>query len=677
LTVLGDASGHLSVISPSIGVLFEISSARSPKSTSAEVTALTSFASERNSIVIVAGYSDGTLLWHTLYEEDHQLGIRNNSEEFPSLSGFIRSETSSAWTVLDAFALHGGKHGVANIAGATVDGHVAWGRIFVGTKKQKIKMYGDTNELHWDTLLTANSDVATSSYTSTSTTSKYGIIAAKAHLKAAEFITYGGDFIWSPFLLKKKTQRQQQPHVLRPPRPCDNWDKYTHTTLESNTIRDTVGFTAVAMEAVSSPMSRIFSVAGGNIELVSIRTGTASGKPTCHVVARRGLQSTAQSNDIGDIHRATPLAPGASSIETMVALPGYILAITMTGELQVYNTSGAFHRPTFSTVLQQPLQELVAEITEKVSNSNTLRGISFWPKRVSWWKYKNRLPFKTELTQNKYRIAAGVSTQFSTSSSLDGLAAIQFSPTIVALYATSFPYTPPRGTEGNPGSTTRIGWLAALQPLLIAVVVGYTMHKAKMGKRQAAAQQFFRSRMMERAAAGGGGLGIDTSSGVGGASFHLGDDDWDAPFPWEERLNGRGGRRAGPSASSSGGGGGGELNSREYRRRFNIDTGLGGRRATNTTKTTTTKSSVAISSGVRNGDRTTRTNIRNGGGTTQMNEEGFRPTRPTVLLPHSTVPHPLVDRAPLPGDTNAGEAVLGDIGSEYSDSQYSDGEIIN
>jgi len=649
LTVFGDASGRLSVISPSTGVQFEISSGSGPKSI-AGVTALTSFASERNSIVIVAGYSDGSLRWHALYEEEHQLGMGNN-EELPSLSGFILSETSSAWTVLDAFALHGGKHGVANIAGATADGQVAWGRIYVGTKKQKFKLYGDKNELHWDNLLIATRDSTTSNHTTTSTTSKDGIIAAKAHLKAAEFVTYGGEIIWSPFLVKKKNQ-QERPHVLRPPRPCDNWDKYS-PTVESNTmseaVRDTIGFTAVAMEAVSSPTSRIFSVVGGNSELVSMRTGTASGKPTCHVIARKGLESIAQNSD-------------KTMIEMLATLPGYVLAVTASGELQVYNTSGAFHRPSFSTVLQQPLQDLVAELAKKVSNSNTIRGSTFWPSSMSWWKYKNPSVFKTGLTRNEYRIAAGLSTQFSTihstssSYSTNGLTAIQFSPTLVALYATSLPYRPPRGTAGNPGSSTRIGWLAALQPILVAGVVGYAMHKAKVGKRQAAAQQYFRSKMMERAAAGGG-LGFN-SSGGGITSSHFEGEDWDIPFPWEERLNGRSGRRGAGTST-----GAGEQRSRDYRRRFNIDTGLGGRRAT-------TKNTVGTFSA---GDRT---KIRNGGASTRWNEEGFRPTRPTI-----PAPHPLVDRAPLPGITSDGAggvaAVLGDIGSEYSDSQCGEGENIH
>ncbi|KAG7670288.1 hypothetical protein Ndes2526B_g00028 [Nannochloris sp. 'desiccata'] len=663
LAVLGDASGLLSVISPSTGVLFEISSASNTKSTGSEVTALTSFASERNSIVIVAGYRDGTLLWHTLYEEEPGLA-GGRKEGLSSLSGSILIETSSAWTVLDALALHGGKHGVANIAGATADGQVAWGRIYVGTKKQKPKINGDTNELHWDSLLTASSDIATSIYTSSPSTSKDGIIAAKAHLKAAEFINCRGEIIWSPFFVKKRNR--DQPHVLQPPRPCDNWNKYNPaqgSKNNSDTVGDVIGFSAVAMEAVSSPMSRIFSVVGGNSEFVSMRTGTALGKPTCHVIARRNFQSISKNNDNVNSNRESH---GPASIESMATLPGYVVAVTTTGELQVYNTSGAFHRPSFSTVLQQPLHDLEAEVAEKVSDSIKKSGSTFWPRSMTWWKYGNPLIFKTGLTKNKYRIAAGVSTQFSSSSSstTSGLVAIQFSPAIVALYATSLPYTPQRGTAGAAGSTTRINWLAALQPLLIAAVVGFVMHKAKVGKKQAAAQQFFRSKMMERAAAGS-----DLGRGVGGASSssHLDDDDWDAPFPWEQRLNARNGRDA--SSSTAFTAVAGELNSREYRRRFKIDTGLGGRRATN--------NAAGILSG--GGDRTIFNTIRTGSGTTPMNEEGFRlPTGPPFpYSSHTTVPPPLIDRAPHPGNTSSGArgvaAVLGDIGSDFSDSQYSDG----
>jgi hypothetical protein len=654
LVVLGDASGRLTVISPSVGILLEIENSSDEHSNSAaEVTALTSFASERGSIVIVAGYSDGTLLWHSLFEEKEQGKIGENKENFlsrsvtsiSSFSGSIISETPSSWTVLDAFALHGGKHGVANIAGATADGFIAWGRIYVGSRK-KLKN-SDINELHWDSLLTAskmNSNSSTSTTSTVTTAPEDGIIATKAHLKAAEFINFRGEVIWSPFLIRKKNQQR---HVLRPPRACDNWIK--HRTIIGNrgehrnlsNINDVgspenIKFSAVAMEAVSLPTSRIFSEvvnanSGGDgsstttsSELVSMRTGTASGRPSCHVIARVPLKYDNTKN---------------VKIEAMAVLPGYVVALSSAGELQIYNTSGAFHRPSFATVLKQPLQDLEAEINEKIYNSGSKRSDSgggaskFWQ---SWWKNNSKEVFSSkQIKQYKYRIESGASTHFPTASPsptttpTTGLVAIQLSPTLVGLYATSLPYSPPRGTPGNMGSTTRVNWLAALQPLVVAAVVGFAMHKARVGKRQAAAQQFFKSRMMERVA-GGGGV-------AGGFRNAIEEDEWDAPFPWEQRVNGRSNSvlRGGATTTAT------EQTSREYRRNFKIDTGLGGRRSNNRSRSNSTNT---------------------------------RPFR-------AGVPPPFVDRAPLPKnvmhDKGLGiEEILGNIGSEENSSEYSDGAAI-
>ncbi len=645
------------MISPASGIVFEIFN----RTSTAEVTALTSFASSHQSIVLVAGYSDGSLLWHTLHSEeeeeekqDHHHGGKNRKKEnslFAHLSGSILSETSSPWTVLDAFALHGGKHGVANLAGATADGQIAWGRIYVGSKKKpsssKNKTISDTNELTWDSLLTASTSTISSIDTSIIDSQipihlpkEEGIIAVKAHTKAAEFITYRGEVIWSPFSITKRKQ-QKNPHVLRPPKSCAGWEKYRtekrNVSVGAGDDDDAIIFSAVAMEAVSSPTSRIFSVVGDSSELASLKTGTAAGRPICHVIARVPLQKSTTS----------------STIESMVTLPGYVVAVTSNGQLRVYNTSGAFHRPSFSLVLEQPLHDLAAEIIEKSSHRSGRKtqgsSSAFWP--TSLWKTKSAL---LSIKNHEYRIAAGVSTQFSTAggaaaATTNGLVAIQFSPTRVGLYATSLPYTPPRGTPGGPGSPNRVNWLAALQPLLVAAVVGFAMHKAKSGKRQAAAQQFYRSRMMERAAAAAGG----GSGSFGGARNGEEEDDWDAPFPWEKKVNSRStstlrGGGGGSSVVTGGGAGiGVEQNSRQYLRRFNLEPGLSGSRRDN--KNTTAR--------VGRGYSMAREGGGSGGGSDRF-----------------TMPPPVVDRAPIPGSNNTNEAVLGDIGSDSNSSHYSDGE---
>jgi hypothetical protein len=623
--VFGDAAGRVSIISPSTGVLLEI-----PSSTQREVTALTSFTSERHSIVVVAGYSDGSLQWHTLFDKEDQ------ETTSPPLSGSILSESSSPWVVLDAFALHGGKHGISNIAGATLDGQIAWGRIYVGGKKKIKNRINEMNELTWDSLFTRfsnnrniTSDTNTNNYTTISTSTTDGIIGVKAHLKAAEFITHRGELIWSPFAATKRKQ-EKQAHVLKPPRPCTGWDKITPNIQhqQESTIAENIIFSAVAIEAPSAPTSRIFSFINGG-ELASIRTGTASARPICHVIARVPLEKSKSSTESNTV------------INSMAALPGYVVAVTAAGELQIYNTSGAFHRPSFDTVVRQPLHELRAEIHDKInSNSNANKKLSSGGRGAgTLWRWHSMFGKATnEITQisspnnnykEYYRIAAGFSTSFPTTTpqTSSGLVAIQFSPTLIGFYATSLPYTPPRGTPGNPGSSTRVNWLAAVQPLLIAAVVGFSLHKARVGKRQAAAQQFFRARRMERSGGGGGEIG--------------GEEDWDAPFPWEQRVKSRskstlrgGGTSSGASTAASGG----QTSSRDhpYRRKFRIDTGLGGRRAHTTTNT----------------------------------------NRPNMQPPLQ--PPPLVDRAPFPVLNS--NYTLDDQQEEEEEmsqsSEYSDGEAI-
>lgn len=477
LAVLGDAGGGVSVISPSDGIVAE--TLKSEGATDA-VTALTSFIAQNKSVVILAGHSNGALRWHVLSSES-SLG-HVNKLEFSSF-GTIPVNSSLPWRELHAYGWHKGKYGLANIAGITADGQVAVGRIQVGEGTKGGKSSQPFDPLV-DTSLAGD-----------------GARFIKMQLTAVDVLTTSAQVTWGPLGVAK---HGKQP--LRPTMPCEGWARHQGIG---------VPHFLHAVSDVNAPAPRIFAASEGG-RLVTLQMGAAPGRPVCRITGAVTIDPT-------------------SEIDAMAAIPGYVVALTRSGQLHMVNISGSFLKPALRTFLQQPFEDLTASIPGLAS-------------RTAWWTSSKagiwRLVIKgvTDKPEQRPLMVGGMTRGFPAMPDATGLVLIQLSPQVAGLYATAFPYNP---TPKPKPSLFRINWIAALQPLFIAGALGMALHKAKVGRRQPTAAQIFRARARlqdNELGDNDGDRNLPFLRGTTTNFANLNDDHddesgaWDdETFPWEKR----------------------------------------------------------------------------------------------------------------------------------------------
>lgn len=464
-SVAGGASGRLTLLSPSDGVLAELSGP-----SGAAVTAIASFPGVKKGLVVVAGRGDGTLTWHRLAAP---LGGAAPAVE---AWGLIPTQTKSAWTQLTATPWTGGKHGGVNIGGVTASGAVAWGRVrleeagpddvrpgeeeeeadaeaavgsvSISRRKKPLKKKKQTKkrgvELHWDTTFSNGADVA---------------LTATPHKAAVQVVTAGGEVAWGAMIAKPG-------YTLRPPFPCTGWARHGTAELSAAAL------TASISDPASSVAPRHFAASWSG-RLLALHTSATPGTQVCHVTgASAPLVAEA----------ATAVAGGG--VLSLTAMPGYVLAVTAEGQLTLVNVTGPFLRPSMAVVLQTPLEALASEVSAASGSGASI-----------WWPWKSSTALKSV---ERPLVAAAGSGDIPAAPGATGVAALQLGPSTVALYATALPYRP----ISIPKPSVRGSFLGSLQPFIIAIAVGTVLYKQRAQRRQKEA--FFD---MVRARAGEGSAG--------------------------------------------------------------------------------------------------------------------------------------------------------------------------
>ena len=514
LAILGDAGGGITVMSPSNGIVGEATISDKATTTKA-VTALASFISQHGSIGILVGYSEGSLGYHILsYTTDNGYDI----SKYVSIPNNATSGASS-WKELHAFEWHGGKHGLANIAGITRDGQVALGRIQVGDQPKIKKQISQTFQPFIDKSLGLVNDSSAFSDGDTcpnnnNASIKDAALFLKLQRTTVDVLTVGAQVTWGPLAMASRGK-----HALRPLMPCEGWDKYglgiphiLHAVLD-----------------VDSPAPRVLiGLNGGRLGVVHL--ASTPGRPVCRIYGASEITSDGR---------------GLNEIDAMASIPGYVVALSNTGNLHVVNISGTFLRPNLTSLLKQPFEDLSASLPPGQHTSRTAWWAASSKQQAPWWSILKTASPTEEKIRQRPLIVGGATQGFPAVPAATGLVVIQLGPQVAGLYATYFPYNKAPKFKS---SGFRMNWIAALQPLIIAGALGIAIHKAKMGRRQQAAAQIFKqSRMQGMQSSGDGRAAMGNAQSLPfslrGDAVSLnninnseGGGAWDdEAFPWEKR----------------------------------------------------------------------------------------------------------------------------------------------
>lgn len=430
--LLGDSSGALHAWTPHQDVIWQAAPRGNVRRDWRAVVAITTYATRNGSLVALVAHKDGSLDTVVFYKSAKQQAggfqsaiqaTQHSVEQQGTMEGRIQRMEASVSMHKNAAP------GVVEVAVVTEEGNLRLGRLHGGD--------GNSPKVEWiafDSLVEQGSK----------------IVVASIQRAGLYMLTDSGETRW----LSHGAAWTARQHRKGPPMPCQG-KPATHVSIQSADY-DAWGHRAVALSEE------------GDVAVVK-------------GILRPGARcSTFVSSSLGLLHDQT--------VSSLTVLPGFgALSVTASGRLLVLNFtaskfgSGPSSHYVEATVL---LEHDMIDIARAVP------GLSDRKVYVEWKPGKGAWPLYSSSRQPKQSpnilllaeradldIFGGPLTPGS--SSANGIVVVQLGPSVVGVFATTFPQH--RGSTKPSFHRFPLGWAALLQPFFIAATVALAFRRAKAG----------------------------------------------------------------------------------------------------------------------------------------------------------------------------------------------------